>query len=117
MVFNLIFAIPFGYLGLAIATSMSATMNAGLLYSKLHRLGVYQVSPSTLFFLAKVSVSSLIMAAGLLYYRPAIANWLAWAPSMQMTQLAIMIAGAGGVFLVSALLLGIRPRQLLSKAI
>lgn len=117
MLFNLIFAIPFGYLGLAIATSLSATMNAGLLYRKLHRLGVYKVSASTLLFLAKVVISTLIMAAGLIYYRPTIANWLMWEPMMQMTQLAIMIAGAGAVFLLCGFALGIRPKQLLSKAI
>ncbi|MEM5497024.1 murein biosynthesis integral membrane protein MurJ [Paraglaciecola mesophila] len=117
MLFNLIFAIPFGYLGLAIATSLSATMNAGLLYSKLHRLGVYKLSASTLLFLAKVVISTLIMAAGLIYYRPTIANWLMWEPMMQMAQLAVMIAGAGAVFLLCGFALGIRPKQLLSKAI
>ena len=92
-------------------------MNAGLLYSKLHRLGVYKMSSGTLFFLAKVLIATLIMTAGLLYYRPEIDSWLGWAPAMQITQLAIMIAGAGLVFLVSGVALGIRPKQLLSKAI
>lgn len=117
MLFNLIFAIPFGYLGLAIATSMSATMNAGLLYAKLHRLGVYQLSPSTLTFLAQVFIATLVMAGALIYLSPTTENWLNWSLSEQSLQLGGLIGAAALVFLLAGLALGIRPHQLTSKAI
>lgn len=117
MVFNLIFAIPFGYLGLAIATSMSATLNAGLLYGKLHRLDVYRLSPNTLIFLAKVLAATLLMSAALLYYRPNIESWLIWSLGEQSLHLGIMIGLAILVFVISGLALGIRPRQLKSMAV
>jgi putative peptidoglycan lipid II flippase len=117
MVFNLIFAIPFGYLGLAIATSMSATLNAGLLYAKLHRLGVYRLSASTLIFLGKVLTATILMSGALLYFRPAIESWLIWSLAKQSLHLGIMIGLAFLVFLISGLALGIRPGQLKSRAI
>jgi len=62
MVFNLIFAIPYGYIGLAIATSLSAALNAILLYQQLHRDGVFSLSRFTVVFLAKVVLACVAMA-------------------------------------------------------
>ncbi|MCW8107357.1 murein biosynthesis integral membrane protein MurJ [Alteromonas ponticola] len=68
MVFNLIFAIPYGYIGLAIATSLSATMNAGLLYFTLHQQGVFRVSQLTRNFLLRIVVASVCMAIAIVWY-------------------------------------------------
>ncbi|WP_026294591.1 murein biosynthesis integral membrane protein MurJ [Salinimonas chungwhensis] len=68
MVFNVIFAIPYGYIGLAIATSLSAALNAGLLYGRLHQIGIYTLSGQTLLFLGRVIIACSVMAAVILYF-------------------------------------------------
>ena len=108
MVFNLIFAVPFGYVGLAIATTLSATMNAALLYAKLHELGVYRVSQATLYFLLKILISTVLMVISVLYLRPTIEVWLEWELADQVFQLAKLISISASVFLMSLLITGVR---------
>ena len=62
MVFNLILAYYYGYIGLALATSLSATCNAFLLYYFLSKQGVYQFSKFSIGFTAKCFISSVAMA-------------------------------------------------------
>jgi len=57
MVLNIIFAIPFGYVGLAIATSLSATLNASMLWFGLYKQGVYQKQNETVSVLIREWVS------------------------------------------------------------
>ena len=52
MGFNLL-AIPFSYVGLAIASAMSATLNAYLLYRGLAKADVYHFSRKSAVFLSK----------------------------------------------------------------
>lgn len=66
MGFNVIFAIPYGFVGLAIATALSATLNAGLLYYHLHQRDMYRLSLATLLLCIRVVVSSLIMGGVLM---------------------------------------------------
>ncbi|MFT6124974.1 MAG: putative peptidoglycan lipid II flippase [Shewanella sp.] len=109
MVFNLIFAIPFGYVGLAIATSMSALLNAGLLYRGLHKAGVYQMSRQTLFFSFKVIISTALMAIGIVYFMPQQSTWLEWHTFERMFMLIELIVGGAVIYLLSLLALGVRP--------
>ncbi|WP_110456554.1 murein biosynthesis integral membrane protein MurJ [Shewanella algidipiscicola] len=109
MGFNLIFAIPFGYVGLAIATSMSALLNAGLLYRGLHRAGVYQVSKQTLLFFIKTLVAASLMVMVLLFQLPIIEQWLAMSFGERVMTLSGLIGLGAVVYLLTMVLLGIRP--------
>jgi putative peptidoglycan lipid II flippase len=112
MALNLILAIPFGYVGLAMATALSGTLNALLLYLRLHKTGVYQISNATYWFIAKVFISTGIMAATLLWLN----HDLQWGPLSlvnRITELAILIAAGGIIYALILVLCGIRPRQLL----
>ncbi len=110
MVFNVIFAIPFGYVGLAIATSMSAAVNAGLLGYNLWRDGVLKRYPGTLTYLTKVTVAVVAMIALLLYLGPNREWWLAAAFMERVWQLAMLVGAGAGVFLVTLLLLRVKIR-------
>jgi putative peptidoglycan lipid II flippase len=116
MVFNLIFAIPFGYVGLAIATTLSATMNAALLYSKLHRLGVYKASSATVQFLLKIGVATLLMAAVVIYLRPPMLNWLEWSLVEQIIELIKLIVIAALVFILSLFLFRVKRMDLIAHS-
>lgn len=116
MVFNLVLAVPFGYVGLAIATAMSATMNAGLLYFKLRQLGVYRGSTSTLLFVLRVLVASIIMVATIQFFNVETSLWLSLALLDKAMLLAKLIGIGGSVFALSLILLGARKKHLVSTA-
>ena len=109
MVFNLIFAIPFGYVGLAIATALSATLNAALLYIQLHRTGVYQFSSETLWFGLRIASATVLMAATIYYLRPTQGEWLSMNLLQQCWQLALLIGVGAAVYALTTLILGVRP--------
>lgn len=116
MLFNLALVLPFGYVGLAGATAMSAVINAGLLYSGLHRRGVYKLSPFTLFFMLRVVVSATIMAAVLYYVFPHWPQWLTTSWHQSAIWLVEAIGLAIVVYLVSLVALGGRLSHLKSSS-
>jgi putative peptidoglycan lipid II flippase len=116
MVFNLILAIPFGYVGLAMATALSGTMNAVLLYRRLAFLEVYRIPKETWWFLAKIVIASLIMTAVVLFYSYSLA-WLEITFVERIKYLCIAIGLGIVTYFSSILILGVRPHQLIGKAI
>lgn len=115
MLFNIILAVPFGYVGLATATAMSATMNAALLYVELHKLGVYKVSSATLTFILRVVLACAAMIACLWYFNPPISVWIAMEITDKTLTLAKLIAMAVAVFVIVLLSLGTRLSDFASK--
>jgi putative peptidoglycan lipid II flippase len=111
MFFNLIFAYPFGYVGLAIATTLSATMNAALLYNKLHQTEVYKISRTTMLLLAKIAIATLVMVITIIYCNPAIEQWIEYSLLDKSFELSKLILLGGIVFLFSLLLSGVRPNN------
>ena len=110
MVFNIVLAVPFGYIGLAVATSMSATLNAALLYFTLHQQGVFALSRTSILFIVRVLLSSAAMG-GLIYYRDTGLAFFDLSLSAQVTEVAITIVMSVVLFLASMVVLGMRPRH------
>ncbi|WP_028117995.1 murein biosynthesis integral membrane protein MurJ [Ferrimonas senticii] len=112
MGFNIILAIPFGYVGLALATAGSATLNALLLYRGLHKQGVYQLSKQSLGLIARMVLAGAVMTALLAYLVPAESQWLAWSLAERSGMLFGYIGIGALAYLASLVLLGFRPRHL-----
>ncbi|MDN7134627.1 murein biosynthesis integral membrane protein MurJ [Pseudidiomarina terrestris] len=110
MVFNVIFAIPYGYVGLAIATSLSAAVNAGLLGYNLWRDGVLQRYPGTFTYLGRVALAVAVMIALLLYLLPGRDWWLSAEFMTRVWQLAMLIGSGALLYLVSLLVLRVKIR-------
>ncbi|WP_026377022.1 murein biosynthesis integral membrane protein MurJ [Aestuariibacter salexigens] len=117
MVFNIALAIPYGYVGLAIATSMSATLNAGLLYLKLQQLKVYHFSPATLWFIARVALCSALMVALIIWLKPPMTSWTEAQLMDQIISLTKLILSACLCFAVLLPILGIRPTHFRNSAV
>jgi putative peptidoglycan lipid II flippase len=116
MVFNLILAIPFGYVGLAMATALSGSMNAVLLYRRLAFLEVYRIPKDTWWFLAKIATASLVMSGAVLFYTME----LPWSQSTfieRVEYLSISIGIGLLSYLLAILLFGVRPSQLIGKEV
>ncbi|EGN74687.1 integral membrane protein MviN [Idiomarina sp. A28L] len=112
MVLNLILVIPFGFVGLALATALSGTINALLLGVVLYREGVLVLSPETRRFLLQVTLATGVMIALLLWLDPSRSAWVASGLGERVLWLSGLIAAGGGAFIVSWLVFGGRPRQL-----
>ena len=108
MVLNIIFAIPYGYVGLAIATSLSATLNASLLWFGLYKQGVYQVQKETLSVLLRIIIAGLIMAGGLLIYTPQLTVWAQYSLLEAALTLFVLISCAVALYFAVLGITGLR---------
>lgn len=115
MMFNVIFVIPYDYVGLAIATSCSAALNATWLYVLLHKQGVYQLSKATVTIILKVFIASLCMAAVVRYMSPTIEHWQVASLMQNVVQLSWLIGMAAATFLLGLFVLRIRLYDIRSR--
>ena len=76
MAFNLMLAPVLGYVGLALATTLSATLNALMLYHGLKKEGVYQLSAKTIVFILKLMLAASGMAMVVYQLSPDFEIWL-----------------------------------------
>ncbi|MFY8349985.1 murein biosynthesis integral membrane protein MurJ [Pseudoalteromonas sp. SSM20] len=111
MVFNLMLAPIFGYLGLALATSLSATCNAILLYYFLQKQQVYRVSKDTSWFFIKCLISSVLMFVAV-YQLQEYFVWQQQGFTQQVILLSGFIVSAVVVYFVLLLLMGVRFGQI-----
>jgi len=112
MVCNLIFIFPLGYVGLALSTACSGSLNAALLFKGLYQQGVYRPSRNTGLFCLKLLVATVLMGGVLAYLSPDLAQWAAWSMGKASLQLTMLLCLGGGMYGVILLVLGIRPRHL-----
>ncbi|EMQ2875560.1 murein biosynthesis integral membrane protein MurJ [Vibrio navarrensis] len=112
MVFNGIFAWFYGYVGLAVATALSAFVNMALLYRGLHLAGVYRISKRTVYFIARLILAGAAMVAVLLWKMEQMSTWLAWTSAHRAGELLLLILIGAIAYLISAFLLGIRLKDL-----
>ena len=110
MFFNVIFAIPFGYVGLAIATSLSATLNAGLLYRGLVKARVYQFEAIILWRLCKILLSATVMAVVVFILRQQV-DWSLLSFAQRVIHVIGWLSAAVASYTIILALLGIRPKD------
>jgi putative peptidoglycan lipid II flippase len=111
MLFNIILAIPYGYVGLAIATALSATLNAGLLWSGLYFAGVYQAQRSSVFVLLRILFAALVMAGVLAVFNPALPEWGNLSLSAAALKLFMLIGAGAFIYFVLLFALGLRAEH------
>lgn len=119
MVLNILFVVPMVWLnyeaphvGLALATSASAYMNAALLLFALRKQAIYKPRQGWLLFNSQIVIANSALALALLYWLPALQSWTNWSLTERILNLSIGIIGAAFIYLCSLLISGIRPRQL-----
>ncbi|WP_323063755.1 murein biosynthesis integral membrane protein MurJ [Aeromonas jandaei] len=112
MACNLVFIYPLGYVGLALSTACSGTLNALLLFKGLYKQSVYRPSRHTGVFCLKLLAASLLMGGVLGYLSPDLAQWGAWHMGKASMQLTMLLVLGGAIYAGVLLALGIRPRDL-----
>lgn len=118
MVLNIIFVLPFhfywqlGHAGLALATTCSAFLNAGLLLHGLRQQKMYQAQSGWGIFAVRLLVASSVMLLliALLYNSLPSFGPLDW--WQRSWRVAALCATGVGAYIVVLLVLGVRPRHL-----
>ncbi|MEP1471498.1 MAG: murein biosynthesis integral membrane protein MurJ [Halieaceae bacterium] len=118
MVLNLLFVLPLmyfynvGHVGLALATSVAAYLNAGLLFRGLRREGVFRFQPGWGIYSGRLLAATAGMALVVVWLVPDNSVWLAWDWTQRAMQI-LLVCGAGvGVYVGLHLLLGTRLSHL-----
>jgi len=117
MALNILLVVPLylywnvGHVGLALATSLAACLNAGLLLRGLLRENVLVFQPEWGRFLARLLLSTLVMGLCLRLVAPDVADWAARNWSSRALELALLVAGGLGVYLGAQLAMGARMRD------
>nr|WP_279386524.1 murein biosynthesis integral membrane protein MurJ [Motiliproteus coralliicola] len=112
MAFNLALIVPLAHVGLALATSLSAFLNAGLLMRGLLKQKVLSWQSGWLRFGAQLLVANLVMAGLILWLAPGAEQWLQWSLWQRAQAMALCVIGGGGAYLAMLVVGGIRLRHL-----
>ncbi len=103
--------------GLALAISLGACLNAGLLYYKLRQQRIFIPQPGWLAFLGKLALALAMMALALWFAMGAEADWLQGGAVARIAKLTLLVVLGAAVYLGSLWLLGFRLRDFSKRAI
>jgi putative peptidoglycan lipid II flippase len=111
-----IFGLHLGHAGLALAISLGACINAGLLYCALRRQDIFQPQPGWGIFLAKVALALLALGAVLWWAMGADDLWLDASAWWRIGRLATLVVLGAAVYLGTLWLLGFRLRDFAKRS-
>ncbi|WNK20597.1 murein biosynthesis integral membrane protein MurJ [Halomonas piscis] len=112
MGFNLALIWPLAHAGLALATSLSAFLNAGLLAFLLRRQNVLVLQPGWGRFAAQLLGGCALMVAVLGLLVPGVAAWFDAELGWRAAWVALLVAAGAGAYFAWLGLLGLRPGHL-----
>jgi len=122
MAFNIVIVVPMAYYGiraphagLALATTIAAFTNAGQLFWKLHKLGVYSPQPGWRRFAIQLLVANGVLLGVLLLGMGNHQAWLSWSAHEQLLRLGVLVAVGAAAYLLVLIVMGLRPRALLAR--
>jgi putative peptidoglycan lipid II flippase len=122
MVLNLVFVLPLmffwnvGHVGLALATSVAAYLNAFLLLRGLRRVGVFRFQPGWWPMLLRLGLASTAMVGVILWLDPELSVWLAWNWQQRGLHMGLVCAAGLAAYVLVHLLAGTRARHLHAPA-
>jgi len=116
MLLNVVIVVPWvrggwpgPHAGLAVATSLSAFLNAGLLWRGLYREKVWVPRPGWYRFLAQVAVAGSVMGVLLNQFVYPTAVWLEADIWARCSWLALTVLGGGAAYFATLFAVGLRP--------
>ena len=104
--------LPAAHVGLAISTSLTAWINALLLFHRLRRDGIYTPAAGWSGFALRIGAATAAMAAVVWWLDGPIAGWLALDAGHRALRLAVVIVAAIVAYFGVLAALGLRPRDL-----
>jgi len=111
MVFNLALIVPLAHAGLALATSLSAWLNAVLLWRGLKRQGAWKSQPGWGKYLTQIGLANAAMVAVILWLNMPVMRWLSADGIERSLYMGMLVVAAGGAYFVVLALTGVRVRH------
>jgi putative peptidoglycan lipid II flippase len=108
---NLVFIWELRHAGLALAISIGACLNAGLLLRGLRRRAIYQPQPGWGVFMLKLALAVYVMGAVLWLMSGQATDWLAAGAFNRVSWLMLLVVAGAGSYFATLWLLGFRPRD------
>lgn len=114
MVLNLlfVFGLGLGHVGLALATSLAAFLNAGLLFLGLRRSKLISSQPGWFLLAVRLVVANTAMVFFLTWFAGDWHSWLDWELMSRIVRLGVLCIGGFLVYAGSLYLSGMRMRDL-----
>lgn len=117
MVLNIILMMHYAHVGLALATALSAALNAGLLYIGLRNRDVYRPDAGWGRFLLKLLVPNSLLLLVLFWFTPNITLWIDGSAWQRFTMLSSLITGSIVAYFTALHFIGINVKQLLKPTL
>lgn len=115
MVFNIILVFPLAHAGLALATTLSSSLNAYLLYRGLRNDQVLIPSEGWTSLLLRALVAGVVMGGFLIWVVGDIGSWLAISFWLRIEYLVVWISCAAAIYFIALWLMGVRPSHFRSE--
>lgn len=115
IVCNILLIFPLAHIGLALATSVSACVQAAILYYLLCRDQGLVLQAGWGRFLAQVSAATLVMSVLLWYLTAATGDWEALSAVRRVVLLALLVATGKLSYCAVLWVAGLRPRSMLLR--
>jgi len=112
MVFNLILFYPLAHVGLALATSISAILNATMLFLALRKIKIFTPDKRWLGWIGKLVIGNLALLVFIYFQMADIAIWQNWSTSARVYHMLILVIGSISVYAIAMFLAGVRARDL-----
>lgn len=110
MALNLVLIFPLAHAGLALATALSAWLNAGLLWRGLRKQDAYRFSPGWGRFLLQLAVANGVMAAAILWINSG-NDWLQAPAEVRIQNMVLLVVAGVSLYAVALFAVGVRLRH------
>ncbi len=107
----LVFGLQLHHAGLALAISLGACINGGLLFYHLRRDDIYQPLPGWIAFMVKLALALVVMAAVLWVGMGDSSAWLQYSVAEKLLRLAALVAGGMATYFAVLFALGFRAHD------
>jgi putative peptidoglycan lipid II flippase len=111
MFLNLALIFPLAHAGLALATTLTSSLNAGLLFYMLCKRKIYVPQKGWLLYASRLAFANLVMAIMLWFSSAKLSVWLSWDNTQRLVHLCLILLGAVIIYAACLFISGLRPRD------
>lgn len=113
MIFNVILIWPLKHAGIALATSLSAMLNAGLLFYFLRKRGFYKPRDGWSYFAFRLIFANSVLAVFLWFGSGGLEQWVTQTVGLRVIHLSGLLVLGMVLYFAGLWLAGVRPRDIL----
>jgi putative peptidoglycan lipid II flippase len=111
-ILDAILIVPLAHAGLALATALTSSLNAFLLFWLLYRRKIYQPQRGWLKFWTRLLFANGAMGIFLWLANSDLARWVAWGSLSRVWHLGLLGGGAVGIYLLCLAISGLKWKEL-----